>query len=259
MPDLLILMSLGALAGLLAGLLGVGGGLVIVPVLAAWLPSKGVPPEQALHAAVATSLASIVFTGAASAYSHYRRGGVDLRSLAWLLPGLLLGSGGGALVIAGVPRVALSLIVAAFCFFAAWQMTRPIGHAGQADRHWLLPSGLGIGVLSTAVGIGGGSLTVPLLHRLGAPLTRAIGTSSAAGIPIALAGTVGYAMATTPAGLSAWAVGLVDLKIAAAIGSISILMAPLGASLAHRWPVARLKRFFAGWLMLVGVALLIRG
>lgn len=263
MFETLTLMAIGAVAGVLAGLLGVGGGLVVVPALAFWLPSHGVAEADALHAAVATSLASICVTAAASAWAHFRRGAVDRRALAWLAPGLLLGSGGGALLVALVPGTTLTLFVAAFCGYASWQLVRPraaptgAGHPDLPAR-WLAPGGLAIGAVSAAVGIGGGSLTVPLLYRLGAPLTRAIATSAAAGLPIALAGTLGYMAARTPPALSAWSVGLVDFKLALAIGSLSVLTAPIGASLAHRWPTARLKRVFAAWLLLVAVLLLWR-
>jgi uncharacterized membrane protein YfcA len=260
MLETLTLMLIGALAGLMAGLLGVGGGLIVVPALAFWLPSKGIAVADALHAAVATSLASICVTAGASAWSHFRRGGVDLRALAWLTPGLLLGSGCGALVVASVPGTALTLFVAAFCVFAAWQMGRPQDAAaaapGTLPPQWLAPGGLLIGAVSAAVGIGGGSLTVPLLYRLGAPLRAAIGTSSAAGLPIALAGTLGYMLAHTPPALSRWAVGLVDFKLALAIGSLSVLTAPIGAALAHRWPVTRLRGVFAFWLLIVAALLL---
>ncbi len=262
MLETLTLMLIGALTGILAGLLGVGGGLVVVPALAFWLPLRGIGPADALHAAVATSLASICVTSLASASAHYRRGAVDLRALGWLTPGLLLGSSGGALVVAGIPAPALTLFVAGFCLFAAWQVARPRAlQAHTAPRipaRWLAPGGLAIGAVSAAVGIGGGSLTVPLLYRLGAPLQRAIATSAAAGFPIALAGTLGYMSAATPAALSAWAVGLVDFKLALAIGSLSVLTAPIGAALAHRWPLARLKRVFALWLLLVAILLLAR-
>jgi uncharacterized membrane protein YfcA len=185
---------------------------------------------------------------------------VDLKALAWLTPGLLLGSGCGALVVAGIPGAALTLFVATFCVFAARQMGReaPVGasHSGPLPAHWLAPGGLVIGAVSAAVGIGGGSLTVPLLYRLGAPLRTAIGTSAAAGLPIAVAGTLGYMLATTPPALSRWAVGLVDFKLALAIGSLSVLTAPIGAALAHHWPVARLRRIFAFWLLVVAALLL---
>ena len=262
MLAILTLMLIGAVAGLMAGLLGVGGGLIVVPALALWLPSTGIAAADALHAAVATSLASISVTAAASAWAHYRRGGVNLAALAWLTPGLLLGSGGGALVVAMVSGPALTLFVASFCVFAAWQVARPRAesHAptGPLPARWLAPGGLTIGAVSAAVGIGGGSLTVPLLYRLGAPLKNAIATSAAAGLPIAIAGTLGYMSADTPAALSRWAIGLVDFKVALAIGSLSILTAPIGASLAHRWPVARLKRVFAAWLLVVAGLLLWR-
>lgn len=260
MLETMTLMLIGALAGVMAGLLGVGGGLIVVPALAFWLPSKGIAPADALHVSVATSLASICVTASASAWSHFRRGGVDSSALAWLTPGLLLGSGCGALLVAGIPGTALTLFVATFCVFAAWQMGRPqpgnTTPQGALPGHWLAPGGLVIGAVSAAVGIGGGSLTVPLLYRLGAPLRAAIGTSSAAGLPIAMAGTLGYMLADTPAALSRWAVGLVDFKLALAIGSLSVLTAPIGAALAHRWPVARLRRVFAFWLLLVAALLL---
>jgi uncharacterized membrane protein YfcA len=262
MIETLTLMAIGALAGLLAGLFGVGGGLVVVPALAFWLPSKGLPAAAVLHIAVATSLAAICVTAMASAWAHFLRGAVDLRALAWLAPGLLLGSGGGALVVAQVPRAPLTLFVAGFCVYAAWQILRPprspATRTTRVPAQALLPAGLGIGAISAAVGIGGGSLTVPFLHRAGVELRRAIATSAAAGLPIAFAGTLGYLLAPGVPGMSAWSVGLVDFKLALAIGSLSVLTAPIGAMLAHRWPVARLKQAFAGWLLLVAVMLLLR-
>jgi uncharacterized membrane protein YfcA len=262
MIETLTLMAIGALAGLLAGLFGVGGGLVVVPALAFWLPSKGLPASEVLHIAVATSLAAICVTAMASAWAHLRRGAVDLRTLGWLAPGLLLGSGGGALLIAHVPRTPLTVFVAGFCAHAAWQILRPARvqptQPSRVSAQALLPAGLGIGAVSAAVGIGGGSLTVPFLHRAGVELRRAIATSAAAGLPIALAGTLGYLYAPSVPGMSAWSVGLVDFKLALAIGSLSVLTAPIGAMLAHRWPMARLKKGFAIWLLLVAVMLVVK-
>ena len=260
--DLLLLMAIGAVAGVMAGLLGIGGGLIIVPALAFWFPAHGVAASDALHAAVATSLASISLTALASARAHWRRGAIEWRALAWLTPGLLLGGGGGALVVAQVSRAALTWFVVGFCLFAAWQIARPRAepklNGKPLPRAWLLPGGLGIGAVSAAVGIGGGSLTVPLLYRLGAPLRHAIATSAAAGVPIAFASMLGYVFARTPAGLSSWALGLVDFQPALAIGALSVLTAPWGASLAHRWPVERLRQVFAGWLLVVAVLLVMR-
>lgn len=263
MIETLILMLIGALAGIMAGLLGIGGGLIVVPALAFWLPHTGISADVALHAAIATSMASICVTAAASAFAHYRRGGVDWHALTWLTPGLIVGSSGGALIVADISRTPLTIFVAGFCLLAAWQVARPRTElanqaAGPLPWRWLASGGLGIGAVSAAVGIGGGSLTVPLLYRLGAPLRRAIGTSAAAGFPIALSGTLGYCLAETPAALSRWAIGLVDFKLALAIGSLSILTAPLGAALAHELPVARLKQAFALWLLLIAGLLLWR-
>lgn len=262
MLETLTLMLIGAITGIMAGLFGIGGGLIVVPALAFWLPYKGIPVDQALHVAIATSLASITVTAAASAWAHYRRGAVDVHALVWLVPGLLLGSGGGAFVVMLIPAAALTVFVAAFCLFAAWQVWRPRAVEPQARvalaPGTLLPAGLGIGAVSAAVGIGGGSLTVPLLYRLGAGMREAIATSAAAGIPIALAGTLSYMSAPTPHALSAWAAGLVDFKLALAIGSLSVLTAPIGAALAHRLPIPKLKRAFAGWLLVVAIALILR-
>ena len=258
--DTLLLMGIGAIAGVMAGLLGIGGGLIIVPALAFWFPLHGVERADALHAAVAASLASISLTAMASAYAHFRRGAIEWRALGWLTPGLLIGSSLGALIVAQVSRTALTWFVAAFCIFAAWQVINVRGPAVDAPkarlpRRWLIPGGIGIGAVSAAVGIGGGSLTVPLLYRLGTPLRHAIATSAAAGLPIALAAIVGYAFAETPAGLSNWSIGLIDLKPALTIGSLSVITAPIGATLAHRWPTDRLKRIFAVWLLIVAVLL----
>ena len=254
-------MAIGALAGIMAGLLGIGGGLIIVPALAVWFPLHGVAAADALHAAVATSLASISVTAIASAWAHYRRGAIEWRALGWLTPGLVIGGGFGASVVATISRAALSLFVVAFCVFAAWQISRPRGVGGEKSGRlpisWLLPGGFGIGAVSAAVGIGGGSLTVPLLYRLGVPLRNAIATSAAAGLPIALAAMFGYANARSPAGLSSWSLGLIDFQPALAVGSLSVLTAPIGASLAHRWPVERLKLVFSGWLLVVAGLLLI--
>ena len=262
--DLLWLLPLGLLSGLLAGLLGIGGGLVMVPVLLWWLPRQGVPMESALHVAVATSLAAIILTALMSGYSHARHGAVEWRRLLWLVPALLIGSLGATDLVAALPRAGLQLFVAAFCLFASWQMlrgriaARPVSTDPQLHRGealWLLGGGGVIGAVSAAVGIGGGSLTVPFLSWRGVTLPRAIATSAVCGLPIALAGTIGYLNQPSVAGLGPLGQGMVAGSVALALGLSSLLSAPLGARLAHRWPVQRLRRVFAGLLLLIGLLL----
>ncbi len=263
--DLLMLLPLGLLSGLLAGLLGIGGGLVMVPVLLWWLPRQGVPVEAALHVAVATSLAAIILTAAMSGYSHARHGAVEWRRLPWLVPALLLGSLAATDLVARLPRPALQLFVAGFCLFAAWQMlrgrraielpTEPGARQSSKEALWLLGGGGVIGAVSAAVGIGGGSLSVPFLSWRGVALPRAVATSAVCGLPIAIAGTIGYLLQPTVAGLGPLGRGLVAGDVALTLGLASLLTAPLGARLTHRWPVQRLRRVFAGLLLLIGLLL----
>jgi uncharacterized membrane protein YfcA len=259
--DLLWLLPLGLLSGLLAGLLGIGGGLVMVPVLLWWLPRHGVAAESALHVAVATSLAAIILTALMSGYSHARHGAVEWRRLPWLVPALLFGSLLATDLVAALPRAGLQLFVAAFCLFAGWQMLRgktalePASTAAAPTRTealWLLGGGGVIGAVSAAVGIGGGSLTVPFLSWRGVALPRAVATSAVCGLPIALAGTIGYLYQPSVAGLGPLGQGLVAGSVALTLGLSSLLTAPLGARLTHRWPVQRLRRIFAGLLFLIG-------
>lgn len=260
---LLMLVPLGLLSGLLAGLLGIGGGLVMVPVLLWWLPANGVDPASALHVAIATSLAAIVLTAAMSGWSHWRHGAVQMGLIAWLAPALLLGSFAATTLVAALPRSLLQLFVAVFCLFAAWQLSRPRPSVADGIAAvsiapgWLLAGGSVIGAVSAAVGIGGGSLTVPFLAWRGVSLPRAIATSAACGLPIAIAGTSGYLLQPTVAGLQGSGVGLVAIKVALVLGVASLATAPFGAKLAHRLPIPTLRRIFAVLLAVIAALLLI--
>ena len=180
---------LGIVAGVLAGLLGIGGGLVLVAALVWLLPAHGVPKEAAMHAALASSMASIVMTAASSAYAHHRRGGVLWPTVGWMVPGLLLGGWLGSLFAVAIDGDVLRLFVAAYCFIAGAQMafggTRKGGSADVVPRGPVMSlAGIGIGAVSAVVGIGGGSMTVPLLIWRGVTPVRAVGTSSACGVAI---------------------------------------------------------------------------
>lgn len=260
----LLYLALGASAGLLAGLLGVGGGLVIVAALVWLLPSQGVPAAEVMHVALATSLASIVFTGLSSARAHHRRGSVLWPSVRWLVPGLLLGGVLGAAFATALSGDTLRWIVAGFCYLAGLQLAlgqvRGGGERVDAPASpGLTVAGVGIGALAAVVGIGGGSLTVPLLVWLGVAPVRAVGTSSACGVAIALAAAAGYIGMGPPAGtLPAGAVGYVFVPAALGVALASILAAPWGTRLAHRLSGSSLKRVFALFLFAAGTAVALR-
>ena len=252
---------LGLVAGILAGLLGVGGGLVLVAALAWLLPLFGVPPEVAMHAALASSLASIVLTAASSARAHARRGSVLWPTVAWMVPGLLLGAWLGSGVAVKLDAQTLRWIVAGYCLLAAWQTgfgrsrAPADGSEVPAPRGWpMSAAGGGIGVLSALVGIGGGSMTVPLLVWRGVKPVRAVGTSSACGVAIGLAAAVGYALHAPSGALPAHGIGYVYLPAAIGVALASVLAAPWGTCLAHRLSGNALRKVFALFLLLVALS-----
>ncbi len=255
--DFALYLAVGTVAGLLAGLLGIGGGLLVVAALSFTLPTLGVPAARVMHVAVATSLASIVLTAIASTRAHWRRGSVLPHTLAWLTPGLVAGGLAGAAIAGRLPGTALRIGVAVFCVFSAWRMAFGAS-AGAEHEHeprspWLLVAGTGIGALSALVGIGGGTLTVPLLVALKARPVRAVGTSAACGLVIALASATGYARGGHDIqGLPAGSLGYIYVPAALAVALASMLMAPVGAHLAHRLHATQLKRVFAAFLLVVG-------
>jgi uncharacterized membrane protein YfcA len=255
---------LGAIAGVLAGLLGVGGGLVIVATLVWMLPAQGIPEPHAMHVALATSLASIVLTGISSARAHHRRGSVLWPSVRWLVPGLLLGGVLGAAFATTLSGATLRWFVAGFCYLAAAQLAlgRARTDAGRTDAPaspGLTLAGVGIGATSAVVGIGGGSLTVPLLVWLGVAPVRAVGTSSACGVAIALASAAGYiGLGPEPGILPVGSIGYVYLPAALGIAVASILAAPWGTKLAHRLSGTSLRRVFSLFLVLAGTAVALR-
>jgi uncharacterized membrane protein YfcA len=262
MNMLFLYLALGASAGLLAGLLGVGGGLVIVAALAWLLPTQGVPAGQVMHVALATSLASIVLTGLSSARAHAGRGSVLWPTVWRLVPGLIIGGVVGAMFAASLASETLRYVVAGFCLLAGTQLAfgTPRAKVERSDAPvsaWLTAAGGAIGALSAVVGIGGGSLTVPMLVWLGVRPVRAVGTSSACGVAIALSSAASYALLVPPAPLLPGSVGYVYLPAAFGIALASVLLAPAGARLAHRLTGPALKRVFAVFLYLVGVSLLV--
>lgn len=252
----LVYVAVGALAGLLAGLLGVGGGVVVVPALAFAFTSQGVAPRYVMPLALGTSLATIVFTSLASVRAHHRRGAVNWLIVERLGPGLVLGALGGASVATRLSSDVLMVIFAVFLWAVAAHLlvdAVPTATGALPGRLGLLAAGGAIGLLSGVVGIGGGSLSVPLLTRCRVKLHEAIGTAAAAGCPVAFAGAVGYLVnGLAFDGLPRASAGFLHLPAVIGVAVPSVIAAPLGARLAHRLPIRRLKTLFAAFLFLVG-------
>jgi len=253
---------LGAVVGVLAGLLGVGGGLVLVAALAWLLPLHGIDRDAAMHAALASSMASIVFTAASSAYAHHRRGSVLWPTVAWMAPGLVLGGWLGSLLAVALDGAVLKWGVIGYCLLAAARMAFGSARGDGGDVVPVGPgmgaAGVGIGALSAVVGIGGGSMTVPLLVWRGVAAVRAVGTSSACGVVIGIASAAGYAFNAPAGALPAHAVGYVYLPAAIGVAVTSVLAAPLGSRLAHAVGGPTLKRVFALFLVVVAGSLLLQ-
>ncbi|ASF45307.1 sulfite exporter TauE/SafE family protein [Methylovulum psychrotolerans] len=253
-------LALGLVAGLLAGLFGIGGGLVIVPVLAFVFKEQGYPPDITLLMAVATSLATIILTALSSVYAHHRLGAVVWQKVWRLSPMIMVGSGLGAVVAERIPADTLRLILVAFLLYVGTQMAFQLKPKPGATAPSLWLDGIAatiIGLMSAIVGIGGGTLTVPYLVYGNQPMRNAVAISSACGLPIAIAGTASYALLGWHAThLPDYSVGYVSLPAFAGVGLTSILTAPLGAKLANKLPAAHLKRYFSVLLWVMAAKLL---
>jgi uncharacterized membrane protein YfcA len=257
-PELLAAyVGLGLVVGFVAGLLGVGGGLIVVPVMIMLLHAQGLAAGVEPQVALGTSLASILFTALSSVRAHHRHGAVEWPLVRRITPGVLLGTLAGALLAAQVSAQVLKLFFVAFLFYAATQMWldfKPAPHRGLPGRAGTTLAGGVIGAVSSWVGIGGGTLSVPFMLWHNVPLHRAIATSAAIGFPIAAAGATGYALGgRDAAGLPAGSLGFVYLPALAGIVVGSVLTAPLGARTAHRLPVRPLKRIFAVLLLILAL------
>ena len=249
--------GLGLVVGFVAGLLGVGGGLIIVPVLIFLLHAQELAAGMEPQLALGTSLASILFTSLSSVRAHHRHGAVVWPLLWRIAPGIVLGTLAGAVLAAQMPAMLLKLFFTAFLFYAAIQMWldfKPAPHRGLPGQAAMTLAGGVIGAVSSWVGIGGGTLSVPFMLWHNVPLHRAIATSAAIGFPIAVAGAAGYVLGGWGvSGLPAGSFGFVYLPALLGIVLGSVLTAPLGARTAHRLPARPLKRVFALLLMVLAL------
>lgn len=242
--------ALGLVTGFMAGLLGIGGGMLLVPFTTAILSARGVGADLAVKMAIATSMATIVFTSISSVRAHHARGAVQWHIVRRLAPGIVLGA---ILASVGVFSVlkgsALAVVFALFVGFSATQMyldKKPRASRQMPGAAGQLGWGCGIGFLSGLVGAGGGFVSVPFMVAHNVPMLYAVATSAALGFPIAASNALGFMFSGQGvAGLPAGSVGYVWLPALAAVACCSVLTAPLGAKTAHRLPVARLKKIFA--------------
>ncbi len=249
LTSIIIFMLLGAVAGILAGLLGVGGGLVIVPMISYTFALQGVVNEHTHHLALGTSLATIMFTSISSFMTHHKNGAVIWTIVKYIAPGILLGTFMGSKVASHLPTNTLKTFFVFFLLYVGTQMLLNIKPKASRD----IPGFLGntvaggiIGMVSSFVGIGGGTLSVPYMTWCNVPMHKAIGTSAAIGFPIAVAGALGYLVSGLDTeGLPPYSVGFIYMPALLGIAAASVCTAPLGAKLAHTLPVPRLKKFFA--------------
>src|SRR5450432_2366457 len=240
---------LGCVVGFLAGLLGIGGGMTIVPLLTLIFTREQFPQDQILHMAIATSTATIVFTSLSSVRAHHAHDAV-LWPVFWrLAPGMLVGALVGPQIVSGMSATLLSAVFAVFAGFIATSMLldrKPKPTRALPGPAGLFGSGVVIGMVARLVGAGGGCLSVPLMTACNVRIRNAVGTSAALGLPIAAAGTVGFIIAgLRQTGLPPYTIGYIYLPGLIAIVAASIIVAPIGARLSHQWPVAHLRRAFA--------------
>lgn len=253
----LIYLLLGAIVGYIAGLFGIGGGLVIVPVLVYIFTLQAFPVDRVLHLALGTTMATIIFTSLSSLRMHHAHGAVNWSIVKYLSPGIVLGTLTGSTLASALSRPVLGFIVVFFIYYAATQMWLklvPKPEYTLPGKGGLLVAGSVIGSISSLVAIGGGLLTVPFLSLCKIRLQQAIGTAAAVGFPIGLTGTIGYIIngELHTQSLPEYSLGYVYLPALGWIAAASMLTAPLGAKTTHRIETATLKKLFI--VLLYGLA-----
>jgi uncharacterized membrane protein YfcA len=264
-PQLILeLATLGICTGFLAGLLGIGGGMIMVPFITILLSQRGVDADLAVKMAIATSMATIIFTSISSVRAHHKRGAVRWDLVKGLAPGIVLGSMIGSLGVFAILKGSyLAIFFGLFVGFSATQMfldKKPAPTRQVPGTVGLIGAGSGIGFLSGLVGAGGGFISVPFMAWCNVAIHNAVATSAALGFPIALANVLGYVISgRSVEGLPADAFGYIWVPALVVIAACSVFTAPLGAKAAHNLPVKKLKRVFASVLYLLAAYMFYKG
>jgi len=257
----LIFLLLGSFVGFMAGLLGIGGGGIMVPALTTIFLAQGVPVETVVHLALGTSMASIVGTSLASMRAHHANGGVLWTVVKGMTPGIIIGTFVATFAVKYISSTYLAIFFAVFMTAVSVQMflnKKPKPSRALYKNKGLFTVGSGIGAVSALVSIGGGSLTVPFLTWQNVEIRKAIGTSAAIGLPISLAGTLGYVINGWGSYTEqAYTVGFIYLPAVVMISMASFFVAPLGAKMAHQLPIPVLKKVFAVLLVSLGLKMLL--
>jgi uncharacterized membrane protein YfcA len=253
-------LGIGLAVGFFAGLLGIGGGAVMVPMLVFVFAAQSLPGEHVMHLALGTAMSTIMFTSISSMRAHHAHGAVEWPVARALAPGILAGAFCAAVLAGFIAKRPLALLFSALVFYAATQILfdlRPRRMRELPGRAGLFGAGAVIGAVSSLLAAGGAFLCIPFLAWCSVPLRRAIGTAAAVGLPIAAAGTLGYAaQGLRVGGLPAGSIGYIYVPALLLIAPASMLAAPLGARLAHRLPVKRLRVIFAVLLYALAVRML---
>ena len=253
--------AFGILSGVLSGLLGIGGGIVIVPFVAWLLTSNGMPAESIMQTAVATSLATIIITSISAVLAQHRRGAIDWKVVKILTPGIAIGAWFGADLAHLLSSELLATIFGSFLLLNGLRMVMNL----KSKPHRQLPSTVPLGIagsvmgaLSTLVGIGGGTITVPYMTWHNVPIKNAIALGSACGLPIALFGAFSFAViGAQAANLPDSNIGYINIPAFLGISCTSLFAATLGVHLSHTVPTEALKKFFSVILIIVGVKMLL--
>ncbi|MFT0851769.1 sulfite exporter TauE/SafE family protein [Achromobacter sp. F4_2707] len=257
------LMLLGAFGGFAAGLLGIGGGMILVPFMIMLFPLVGLPQDLMVHTAIATSMSTILFTSISSMRAHHRKGAIRWDIVAMLVPGIIVGGllSGGA-VFSFIDPAWLALVFSGFVAYSGARMMwgkPPAAERSMPGKVGTSAMGVVIGFVSGLVGAGGGFLSVPFMVRGNVPIHNAVASSAALGFFIALANSVGYVVSgqSIDTGVPGM-FGYIHVPTLLGIVVVSMLMAPVGAKCAHSLPVATLKRVFAFLLFALALYMLFR-
>ncbi|WP_198673647.1 sulfite exporter TauE/SafE family protein [Algibacillus agarilyticus] len=258
---ILSFLLLGSVVGVMAGLLGIGGGGIMVPMLTSIFLAQGVPVDKVVHLALGTSMASIIFTSISSMRAHHTNGAVNWTIVKVMGVGVVLGTFLSTFIAAQINALYLAIFFSVFMAYVSIQMflnKKPQADKGVTGNKELYVVGSGIGAISALVSIGGGSLTVPYLIWKNIDIKKAVGTSAAIGLPISIAGTFGYLVnGWSNTSLDNYTLGFVYVPAVLLISITSFFCAPYGVKLAHYLPVPVLKKVFALLLITLSIKMLI--